>query len=176
MAGTLNPIVRNLRLGINWIGGLRQLSSRAGACMRVSRARQRESQDWSVQAERRAWSELQGGPMAPSTPAHVLLAHSHPMKSSIRCDFRHTHLARWNIEIERLITRTALSRHLHDRRSVQRFERDTYHGDALPTELRGRVLSCLTWGFAPYSGQLRSCTAVLPHRAPPRSGARTLPA
>src|SRR5580704_5527899 len=36
-----------------------------------------------------------------------------------------------------------------------------YHGDALPTELRGRVLSCLTWGFAPSGDQLRSCTAVV---------------
>src|SRR6516165_702818 len=24
-----------------------------------------------------------------------------------------------------------------------------YHGDALPTELRGQILGCLTWGFAP---------------------------
>ena len=31
-----------------------------------------------------------------------------------------------------------------------------YHGDALPTELRGQVLSCLTWYFAPAGGQLRS--------------------
>ena len=36
-----------------------------------------------------------------------------------------------------------------------------YHGDALPTELRGRVFSCLTWGFAPGGGQLRSCTPVI---------------
>ena len=64
--------------------------------------------------------------------------------------------------LERLIVCTALGRDLDSRRSAQRFERDTYHGDALPTELRGRVLSCLTWGFAPYSGLLRSCTAVLP--------------
>jgi hypothetical protein len=27
-----------------------------------------------------------------------------------------------------------------------------YHGDALPTELRGQVFSCLTWGFTPPGG------------------------
>ena len=54
--------------------------------------------------------------------------------------------------LERLIVRTALGCHLRSRRSVQRFERDTYHGDALPTELRGPVFSCLTWGFAPHGG------------------------
>jgi hypothetical protein len=63
---------------------------------------------------------------------------------------------------ERLIGRTALGSQLHSRRSAQRFERDTYHGDALPTELRGRVLSCLTCDFAPAGGQPRSCTAVIP--------------
>jgi hypothetical protein len=71
----------------------------------------------------------------------------------------------WLVEtgkIERLIVRTALGCHLHDRRSVQRFERDTYHGDALPTELRGHVFSCLTCGFTPRGGQLKSCTAVIP--------------
>jgi integrase len=35
-----------------------------------------------------------------------------------------------------------------------------YHGDALPTELRGPVLSCLTWAFTLKGGQLRSCTEV----------------
>jgi hypothetical protein len=71
--------------------------------------------------------------------------------------------------------RTALGCHLRSRRSVQRFEWDTYHGDALPTELRGPVFSCLTWGFAPHGGKLRSCTAVLPasHPAAPRSWTRT---
>jgi hypothetical protein len=64
--------------------------------------------------------------------------------------------------LERLIVRTALARHLRFRRSVQRSERDTYHGDALPTEPRGRVLSCLTCDFAPAGGQPRSCTVVLP--------------
>jgi hypothetical protein len=50
--------------------------------------------------------------------------------------------------LERLITCTAVGCHLRLHRSVQRFERDTYHGDALPTELRGPVFSYLTWGFA----------------------------
>src|SRR5216683_3879819 len=36
-----------------------------------------------------------------------------------------------------------------------------YHGDALPTELRGRVLSCLTWASATPGAPLRSCTPVL---------------
>ena len=36
-----------------------------------------------------------------------------------------------------------------------------YHGDALPTELRGRVFSCLTCDFPPPGGRLRSCTAVI---------------
>jgi hypothetical protein len=41
--------------------------------------------------------------------------------------------------LERLIECTAVVYHLHYRSSVHRFERDTYHGDALPTELRGVV-------------------------------------
>jgi hypothetical protein len=36
-----------------------------------------------------------------------------------------------------------------------------YHGDALPTELRGPVFSCLTWGFVPRGRVFRSCTAVI---------------
>src|SRR5450631_4663302 len=35
-----------------------------------------------------------------------------------------------------------------------------YHGDALPTELTGRVFSCLTWASAPPGAPLRSCTPV----------------
>jgi hypothetical protein len=50
--------------------------------------------------------------------------------------------------LERLITRTPVSDDLRFRRSAQRFELDTYHGDALPTELTGRVFSCLTWSCA----------------------------
>jgi hypothetical protein len=56
---------------------------------------------------------------------------------------------------------TALARDLDSRRSAQRFERDTYHEDAPPTELRGQVLTCLTWGFVPHGGQL-GLTALLP--------------
>lgn len=58
--------------------------------------------------------------------------------------------------LQRLIARTAVGCDLHSSSSAQRFERDTYHGDAPPTELRGQVLSCLTWCFAPPGGQLRS--------------------
>src|ERR1035441_1575882 len=76
-------------------------------------------------------------------------------------DLRHIFLSVGRAILEHLITRTALGCDLEARRSAQRFERDTYHGDALPTELRGLVFSCLTWGFAPPSGQLRSCTPVL---------------
>jgi hypothetical protein len=36
-----------------------------------------------------------------------------------------------------------------------------YHGDALPTELRGRIFGCLTWGFGPAARRLRSCTPVI---------------
>ena len=36
-----------------------------------------------------------------------------------------------------------------------------YHGDALPTELRGQAFSYLTWGFAPPSGHVRPCTPVV---------------
>src|ERR1017187_5565807 len=36
--------------------------------------------------------------------------------------------------------RTALGGHLRSRRPAQCFERDTYHGDALPTEVRGRTV------------------------------------
>ncbi len=73
-----------------------------------------------------------------------------------RCDLRQIFPGRSQAILERLIRRTAVSCDLDSRRSAQRFERDTYHGDALPTELRGRVLSCLTCGFTPPGGQLRS--------------------
>ncbi len=63
--------------------------------------------------------------------------------------------------IERLIARTALESHLHSRRSIQRFELDTYHGDALPTELRGQVLTCLTRRFVPCGPDPVGCTAVV---------------
>ena len=36
-----------------------------------------------------------------------------------------------------------------------------YHGDALPTELRGQVFSCLTWDFHATWRSLRPCTAVV---------------
>ncbi len=36
-----------------------------------------------------------------------------------------------------------------------------YHGDALPTELRGRVFSCLTWGCAASGGHYRLRTPVV---------------
>ena len=84
-------------------------------------------------------------------------------------DLRHIFLSVGRAILEHLITRTALGCDLEARRSAQRFERDTYHGDALPTELRGRVLSCLTWGFVPRGGQLTSCTTV--HSAEPDSNA-----
>ena len=83
-----------------------------------------------------------------------------------RYDSRHS-AARRTI-LERLIARTALGCHLRSHRSAQRFERDTYHGDALPTELRGRVLSCLTWAFAPRGDQLRWCTPVTQRNPGPR--------
>ena len=66
--------------------------------------------------------------------------------------------------LERLIVCTALGRDLHHRTSVQRFEQDTCYGDALPTELRGRVLSCLTWVFA--RPAVRSGHAQRSNRAP----------
>src|ERR1017187_1590898 len=64
-------------------------------------------------------------------------------------DLRHIFLSVGRAILEHLITRTALGCDLEARRSAQRFELDTYHGDALPTELRGRILSCLTWGSRP---------------------------
>ena len=54
----------------------------------------------------------------------------------------------WKPDLERLIRCTALNLHLRPRRSAHRFEQDSYHGDALPTELTGPVFSCLTWGYA----------------------------
>jgi hypothetical protein len=38
-----------------------------------------------------------------------------------------------------------------------------YHGDALPTELTGRIFSYLTWGFAVSGRFPRSCTALIQH-------------
>src|SRR5216683_6620878 len=35
-----------------------------------------------------------------------------------------------------------------------------YHGDALPTELRGPVFTSLTWGFVLLSRLPQSCTAM----------------
>ena len=58
----------------------------------------------------------------------------------LRRDFRHFGLLAELAAIERLTERTPVSQHLRFRRSAQRFERDTYHEDALPTELRGRGL------------------------------------
>ena len=60
-----------------------------------------------------------------------------------------------------LIVRTAVGAHVDLRRSAQRFERDTYHGDALPTELTGPVFRFLTWAFTPPGHLLGSCTAVV---------------
>jgi hypothetical protein len=51
-------------------------------------------------------------------------------------------------DLEHLIACTPVSGDLGLRRSAQRFERDTYHGDALPTELTGPVFSCRAWGLA----------------------------
>jgi hypothetical protein len=59
----------------------------------------------------------------------------------LECDLCHICTVRPGAAIEHLIVCTAVSRHLRFSRSAQRFERDTYHGDALPTELRGRRLS-----------------------------------
>jgi hypothetical protein len=83
---------------------------------------------------------------------------------ALQRDLRHIFGAVTGRPLERLIARTALDCHLHSRSSAQRFERDTYHGDALPTELRGRVLNCPTCGFAPLGDQLRSCTPVMQRR------------
>src|ERR1039457_7530574 len=39
--------------------------------------------------------------------------------------------------------------------------RSPYHGDALPTELRGQVLSCLTWRSEEHTSELQSpCNLV----------------
>jgi hypothetical protein len=65
-------------------------------------------------------------------------------KVSLGCDFRYTYPDFGDLAIERLIVRTAVKRNLGVRRSAQRFEQNTYHGDALPTELRGQCFSCLT--------------------------------
>ena len=65
---------------------------------------------------------------------------------------------------ERLIWRTAVGTYVHLRWSVQRFERDTYHGDALPTELTGPIFTCLTWGFMLPGHPCGSCIAVAQRR------------
>ena len=50
--------------------------------------------------------------------------------------------------LQRLIRCTPLGTIRRLRWSAQRFELDSYHGDALPTELTGPVFRCLSWGFA----------------------------
>ena len=44
------------------------------------------------------------------------------------------------LDLERLICCTALNSNLHHYRSAHRFEQDSYHGGALPTELTSAVL------------------------------------
>ena len=72
--------------------------------------------------------------------------------------------------------RTAVGAHMRLRRSVQRFERNTYHGDALPTELTGPIFSYLTWGLcfpvtragrAQRWYSVESSTSARPHHTPP---------
>jgi hypothetical protein len=56
-----------------------------------------------------------------------------------RRDLRHILKAHRKRNPERLIWRTAVGAHIRLRCSVQRFEQNTYHGDALPTELTGML-------------------------------------
>lgn len=51
--------------------------------------------------------------------------------------------------LQRLICCTPLGTIRRLRWSARRFERDSYHGDALPTELTGPNFTCLTWDSAP---------------------------
>jgi len=77
-----------------------------------------------VKAQTSGRWNLRFGSILDATPPHC-------------CDERHT-IAPVRVSDSRTsIARTALDYHLHFHRSAQRFERDTYHGDALPTELRG---------------------------------------
>src|SRR6266498_658277 len=71
--------------------------------------------------------------------------------------------------LERLIPSTPVTHIQRFRRSAQRFELDTYHGDALPSELRGPVFGCLTCGFWPADRLSGSCTAVTQHSRGRRS-------
>jgi hypothetical protein len=87
----------------------------------------------------------------------------------IRCDLRRIGKIISDSNLERLINCTALKSHLRIRRSAHRFEQDSYHGDALPTELTGPVFTCLSWAFAIRPGTLRPpgrCTALMPHPGP----------
>jgi hypothetical protein len=68
---------------------------------------------------------------------------------------------------KRLIRCTALKSHLRTRRSVHRFEQDSYHGDALPTELTGPVFIYLTWAFAILSRDAQTVRTVYSVRAVP---------
>jgi hypothetical protein len=69
--------------------------------------------------------------------------------ASKMCDLHHIFKPKSQSILERLTVFTPVAAILRFRRSEQRFERDSYHGDALPTELTGPVFSCLTCGFAP---------------------------
>jgi hypothetical protein len=61
------------------------------------------------------------------------------------------------LSLQRLIRCTALGTIQRRRWSAQRFEQDSYHGDALPTELTGPVFTYLTW---PFAIRLRDALAV----------------
>ena len=100
----------------------------------------------------------------------------HGTTPQLRRDLRPTLTAGPHRNLERLICCTAVGTHVDLRRSVQRFERNTYHGDALPTELTGPIFSYLTWGFmlpghpagrAHRSYSVESSTSARPHHTPP---------
>jgi len=68
------------------------------------------------------------------------------------CDLRHIDKIFLGLDLKRLIRCTAVIVTLYFCWSALRFELDTYHGDALPTELTGPVFTCLTCGFLPRGG------------------------
>ena len=81
---------------------------------------------------------------SPSTLKNISLTRS----ASLHGDLRHCPQAGTERFLERLIRCTALGAIRYLRWSVQRFKQNSYHGDALPTELTGPNFTCLTWGFA----------------------------
>ena len=69
--------------------------------------------------------------------------------------------------LQRLIRCTPLGAILRLRRSAHRFELDSYHGDALPTELTGPIFTYLTWAFTICSRDAQAARAVHSARAEP---------